>query len=338
MAIKTAIVGCGLIGQRRAAEADTNTNSTVAFVVDINEAIAQRTASSFHCPFSSDWRDAIAADIDIVIIATPNAYLAEVGIAALESGKHVLLEKPMGRNLDEAQRLSAAAARSKKHLKVGFNHRYHPAISRAHELFESGSIGSLINMRFRYGHGGRPGYENEWRGSMELAGGGELTDQGVHILDLANWFAGLPEYVFCMKQTAVWPLSPLEDNAFALLRYEHGAVVNFHSSWTQWKNLFSMEIFGTLGALIVEGLGKSYGVERLTEHRRNLLGGIPETIETVFDEPDHSWSLEWDEFLSAIISGSRYHGTPEDGSSVMNVLAALYESSKTNRAINVSRR
>lgn len=338
MAIKTAIVGCGLIGRRRATEAANHVASLVSLVIDAEESAARETAASLNCAYSTDWRDAIRADVDAIVIATPNGYLAEIGIAALTSGKHVLIEKPMGRNVGEAYDLESAAIEANKILKVGFNHRYHPAIARAHELFSAGEIGTLINMRFRYGHGGRPGYENEWRGSLELAGGGELTDQGVHVLDLAHWFAGEPNEVFCMTQTAVWPLTPLEDNAFVLLRYNDGALGSFHSTWTQWKNLFSMEIFGTLGALCVEGLGKSYGVERLVEHRRNQLGGVPSTKESAFEGPDLSWKLEWEDFVRAIVSGSRYQGAPDDGVSVMKVLAACYESERTNRPIEITRR
>ena len=232
----------------------------------------------------------------------------------------------------EARLLADAARKAKRIVKVGFNHRYHPAIAEAHKRFAAGTIGTLINARGRYGHGGRPGYEKEWRGNPELAGGGELTDQGVHLLDLLHWFAGAPVSVFGATQRAIWPIEPLEDNGFALLRYASGATAQFHTSWTQWKNLFSLEIFGTAGELVMDGLGGSYGTEKLTMHMRKPEGGAPDTTEQIFDGPDNSWRDKWQDFLGAI-EGKPFLGTPEDGVSVMAALEAIYRSSSEQRAV-----
>jgi predicted dehydrogenase len=218
---------------------------------------------------------------------------------------------------------------------VGFNHRYHPALSRAHELFLTGTIGRIINVRVRYGHGGRPGYEKEWRGDLGLAGGGELTDQGVHIADLIQWFIGLPSDAFAILQTAVWPIQPLEDNAFGLFRYANGAVASLHTSWTQWKNLFSVEIFGDKGSLSIEGLGGSYGIEQLVTAVRNSSGGVPYMKEEVFDGPDRSWQLEWHDFVSAVTEGAAYLGTPEDGIASMTMVDALYRSARSGTPVQL---
>jgi predicted dehydrogenase len=278
----------------------------------------------------TDWRELVEApDVDIVCVATPNGFLAEISIAALRCGKHVLLEKPMGRNVAEARQIAAAAESAQRHVKVGFNHRYHPAIARAHEELTKGTIGDVINARARYGHGGRPGYENEWRGSPELAGGGELTDQGVHVADLLHWFVGVPKTVFAATQTAVWPLGELEDNAFAVLQYPGNVIASFHTSWTQWKNLFSLEIFGSLGSLVVDGLGRSYGDETLTIVRRAMQGGVPETETLVYDGPDTSWREEWADFVRGVCDQGPYLGGPSDGIVAMETLDALYRSARS---------
>ena len=329
--IHVAVIGCGLIGKRRACEAAEHPNSKLLMVADINPMAAGELAKEYGCRALTDWREVIASpEVDAVAVATHNGMLAEITIAALEAGKHVLVEKPMGRNLMEA--LKMAAATREQVLKIGFNHRYHPGIFKAYQLYKQGLIGDIISIRVRYGHGGRPGYEKEWRGNPELAGGGELTDQGVHIADLIHWFAGLPTEAFAYLQTAVWPIAPLEDNGFGLFRFANGAVANFHTSWTQWKNLFSFEVYGTNGALTVEGLGKSYGVERLVAALRKPEGGVPDMKEMVFDQPDFSWKLEWEEFLAAVETGSPYLGTPEDGVAAMRMLDALYRSAR-ERAI-----
>jgi predicted dehydrogenase len=329
MNLRTAVIGCGLIGTRRAEQAAANEASSLAMAVDSSEALAREVAGRFGGEWGIDWRDAVKRpDVDVVVVSTPNAYLRDVAVAALENGKHVLIEKPMGRDLAEAEMLADVARTSRGLLKIGFNHRYHPALRAAHERFLAGEIGAPIAIRARYGHGGRPGYQDEWRGDPMLAGGGELTDQGVHVLDLIHWFAGAPKEAFAYLSTAVWPIAPLEDNAFGLLRFDGGCVATLHTSWTQWKNLFSFEIFGSDGSLVVEGLGGSYGVERLQVARRNPAGGVPDADAVEYPEPDASWRDEWNDFVAAIRVGSAYWGTPDDGLRVMRALHALYGSSR----------
>lgn len=323
--MQVAVVGCGLIGSRRAREAATHAGTDVRLAVDAELTRAQALGADHACAASAAWRDAVDDPaVDIVVVATPNGLTTDIAEAALAAGKHVLIEKPPGRNLYEAGRLAAAAARAAGILKIGFNHRYHPAVSAAHALVASGTLGPVLNVRARYGHGGRPGYEREWRGNPELAGGGELLDQGVHLADLVCWFAGEPIAAQAMVQTAAWPIAPLEDNAFALLRCATGAIASLHTSWTQWKNLFSFEVACQRGAVAVEGLGGSYGPERLVVARRVLSGGPPQMEERAFDGPDESWRLEWEDFHRAIQTGAPYLGTPDDGVRAMRVIDMIY--------------
>lgn len=325
--LRTAVVGCGLVGRRRAVEAAANGRSRCVAVTDPIVDAAREVAAASGAEPAEDWHRVVErTDVDAVVVATPNGFLAEIAIAALAAGKHVLVEKPMGRTVEEAERIRAAAQSAGRVLKVGFNHRYHPAVAEAKLLCERGAIGDIINIRCRYGHGGRPGYEREWRGERARAGGGELTDQGVHVADLFNWFVGMPRSAFAYLQTAVWPLGDLEDNAFGLFRYGSGVVASLHTSWTQWKNLFSLEIFGRDGALIVEGLGRSYGSETLTIHRRRQEGGAPITESHGYQGEDSSWKLEWEDFLGAVLDGKPLLGSADDGLIAMRMLRALYRS------------
>jgi len=334
--LRVGVIGCGLIGSRRAQEAMRHPCTKLALVADVNTERRERLAASYGCEANDHWKTVIDdRSVDAVIVSTPNGYTVEIATAALRAGKHVLVEKPPGRNLLEARQLADASRKEDRILKVGFNHRYHPAINRAYELFSNGTIGQIINIRARYGHGGRPGYEKEWRGNPSLAGGGELTDQGVHIADLIHWFIGLPSDAFAILQTAVWPIQPLEDNAFGLFRYANGAVASLHTSWTQWKNLFSVEIFGDKGSLSIEGLGGSYGIERLVTAVRNSSGGVPCMKEEVFDGPDRSWQLEWHDFVSAVTEGTAYLGTPEDGIASMTMVDALYRSARSGTPVQL---
>jgi predicted dehydrogenase len=334
--LRVAVIGCGLIGMRRAEQAARHDTTSLVLAVDTSAAAANAAVERFGGTAARDWQMAVDSEtVDVVVVATPNAHLHDIAVAALDNGKHVLIEKPMGCNLDQAESLAHHARKAHGLLKIGFNHRYHPALRLAHERFDDGAIGEPIALRARYGHGGRPGYENEWRGDARLAGGGELTDQGVHVADLTHWFVGMPAQAFAYLQTAVWPIAPLEDNAFGLLRYAGGCTASIHTSWTQWKNLFSFEIFGTRGSLAVEGLGGSYGVERLVRALRNPLGGPPAMDEIAFEGPDESWSLEWDDFIGAILRETPYWGTPEDGLAAMRIVDALYRSARANAPVTL---
>ncbi len=334
-----AVIGCGLIGRRRAQTAARHPGSRLRVVVDAEATRAEEVARAHGCDVAPDWRAALErSDVTAVVVSTPNHLLAEIGCTALASGRHVLLEKPMGRNHEEAVGIAAAAARARERgrvLKVGFNHRYHPGIEGAHDLIASGELGRLINLRARYGHGSRPGCEAEWRADAERAGGGELTDQGVHIADLFHWLAGVPETAFGVLQTAFWRIQPLEDNAFGLFRFPGGTVGQLHTSMTQWKNLFSLEVHAERGAVVVEGLGGSYGPERLTVIRRRPEGGVPETAVREFPAEDGSWAAEWADFVTATSSGEVARGSAEDGLAAMRMIDALYRSARLGMPVPV---
>ncbi len=200
--------------------------------------------------------------MDLVIVATTNDALAKVTLAAVQRGKHVLVEKPAARSAAELEPVLAAAASAGAVVQVGFNHRYHPAFRKARALIDEGALGPLLYIRGRYGHGGRIGYDREWRADPAIAGGGELLDQGVHLIDLARWFLGDFVEVSGHVATYFWDM-PVEDNGFLSVRTAGGQSAWLHASCTEWKNLFSFEIFGRDGKLQIDGLGGSYGVERL---------------------------------------------------------------------------
>lgn len=334
MKMRVGIVGCGLIGRRRAHVAAAH--DQVLVVCDLHRDRAQALAEAVGAQWSTDWRTVVSRpDLDVIVVCTTNNELRPVVVSALATGKHVLCEKPLGRNAAEAAEMRDAAQEARRVLKVGFNHRHHPALADAWELAEEGAIGPLLCIRAAYGHGGRAGYEREWRGDVELAGGGELLDQGVHVIDLCRWFLGDFVEVSGIVATAFWSVEPLEDNAFALLRTQAGQIATIHTSWTQWKNLFRFEVFGRDGYLLVDGLGGSYGPERLTLGRRRGESGPPE--ETVWEFPAHdgSWDAEWMELTSALAEGRQPLGCADDGYEVMRLVDAIYRSGGCGAPIRV---
>lgn len=333
--MKTGIVGCGLIGQRRAQVA-REAGDEVLLVADINPARSQELARRLDTDWTHDWREvARHPGIEAVVVATVNKSLRPITLGAVKNGKHVLCEKPLGRNAQEAREMMEAARVHQRALKVGFNHRHHPALRQAHELARAGTIGPLLSIRAVYGHGGRPGYDKEWRGNADLAGGGELLDQGVHLVDLCRWFLGDIVQVSSMLGTWFWQVAPLEDNGFALLRTAQGQIAMLHSSWTQWKNLFRFEIFGREGYLQVEGLGGSYGLERLTLGLRRPESGPPREKAWEYPGSDLSWQAEWQEFKAAIQEGRQPLGNGQDGYQAARVIAAIYQSARSGRVVDL---
>jgi len=322
MRLRVAIVGCGRVGAKRA---QTLGPHSLVAVADADGGRARDLAAGVPgCVSSEDWREVVArADVDAVVVATTNDVLAPVTLAAIRERKHVLVEKPAGRSASELEPLISAARAAGVTVKVGFNHRFHPAVQKAHVLFDDGAIGPLMYVRGRYGHGGRLGYEREWRADPVIAGGGELLDQGVHLIDLARWFAG--EFVEARGHvgTFFWDM-PVEDNGFVWLRSAHGPVAWLHASCTEWKNLFSFEVFGRQGKLQVEGLGGSYGVERLTWYRMRPEMGPPETTIWEYHGDDPSWAAECVHFFECIARGTPPSGTLEDALAALRLIEDVY--------------
>lgn len=323
--MRFAIVGCGLIGQKRARSLGRHELLACADAVPER---ARALAAQYPGCVAGEVRDAVEhPDVEAVIVATTNDGLTPVALAAVEAGKHVLVEKPAARSASELRPLLDAAERLRVVVKVGFNHRFHPAFARARQIFDEGGVGELMYIRARYGHGGRRGYDREWRADPGIAGGGEMLDQGVHLIDLARWFAGDFADVAGHVETYFWQM-PVEDNGFALLKTARGQVAWLHASCTEWKNLFSFELFGRDGKLQVDGLGGSYGTERLTFYRMLPEMGPPETTAWEYPREDNSWQAELDHFTGCVEDGGLPSGSLGDALAALEIVERLYDLSK----------
>jgi predicted dehydrogenase len=324
--MKVAIVGCGSIGQKRAKVLPAN---SLLCCVDTREEKA-RSLAALHpgCMPLSDWHGVISRqDVKIVLIATTHQVLAEITMAAIQSGKHVLVEKPAALSSTQLEPVIAAARQAGGCVHVGFNHRYHRALCKAREVVDAGVLGPLMFVRGRYGHGGRAGYEREWRAQPHLSGGGELIDQGVHLIDLARWFLGDFTSVQGFAHTYFWDM-PVEDNGFMLLKTPRQQVALLHASCTEWKNLFSLEIYGQKGKLEINGLGGSYGVERLTHYQMLPQMGPPETTTWEYLMDDNSWEVEFAEFLEDIRLHRKSSPGLEDAKAALEIVEAVYAQSR----------
>jgi predicted dehydrogenase len=261
--------------------------------------------------------------ISAIIVATRHDSLAAHTQEAVEAGKHVLVEKPAARDAKELQPVIAAAREAGVVVRVGYNHRFHSAILQARSILDSGALGALMMVRARYGHGGRVGYESEWRAQREISGGGELIDQGVHLIDLARIILGEFPEVRGSLARLFWDM-PVEDNAFLELKTTAGRVAWLHASCSEWKNLFSLEIYGHHGKLQIDGLGGSYGPERLTHFKMKPEMGPPETEIFDFPDPDVSWARELAAFENDIVSGNQTGASLQDALAVLRITDCVY--------------
>lgn len=322
---RVAIVGCGFIGQKRA-RALAGARLTLCADVDLKRAatLADTVPGGRATP---DWEAAVRdPEVDIVIVATLHDSLAAITAAAIAAGKHVLVEKPAGRHWTEIEPLIAAAEHSGSLVRVGFNHRHHRAFRKMREVVDAGEVGDLMFIRARYGHGARVGYDREWRADPARSGGGELIDQGPHLIDLSRWFLGDFSDVEGYAATLFWDM-PVDDNGFLLLKTPGKQVAFLHASCTEWKNTFSFELYGKVGKLEVTGLGGSYGVERLAFYRMRPEMGPPETTVWEYPMADDSWAVEFAEFLEDIRLGRQPAAGLPDAVAALKIVDTIYKAS-----------
>lgn len=298
--MKIGILGCGLIGRRRGLQLKGH---DLVGLYDPEHSRAESLAKELGCAnvYRSELELLTKSQAQIVIIATPNQALLPLTRLCLESGVHVLVEKPAAIHPSELISIRELAKEKGLSVKVGFNHRFHPALLKARSLVDDGALGELMFLRARYGHGGRLGLEKEWRSNPEISGGGELLDQGVHILDLIYWFLGPLPLQSSFVTTSFWN-TKVEDNAVCTLA-DRNRWATFHVSCTEWKNTFSLELYGRSGKFLISGLGNSYGAEKLTYYKMSAEMGVPETSEFLFSNFDNSWELDLLNLVDHINSG-----------------------------------
>jgi predicted dehydrogenase len=302
--LRVGIAGCGLIGAKRAASLGQD---RLVGCYDIDLAAADRLAVEHGAEACRSFGQLLDLHPDIVVVATVHSSLSSLACEALASGSHVLVEKPAGVSLRDVEAIQLAAQQSGRLVKVGFNHRFFPGIARAVTEAGSGMHGAVMFARGRYGHGGRLGYEKEWRADPARSGGGEIIDQGMHLLDLSHWLFGPLPLHSSLLRTHFWD-APVDDNALLVLGEQGGvgsrspwAVI--HVSWTEWKNMFSLEIYCERAKLAVDGLTRSYGPQELRIFRMRPELGPPELERVDYPDADVSWEREWQHFSGAVCSG-----------------------------------
>ncbi|MBM9577306.1 Gfo/Idh/MocA family oxidoreductase [Leptospira sp. 201903070] len=325
--LKVGIAGYGVVGKRRHQFIKQNPNLVVTAICD--KSLEDGFLSSENLKVYQRFHDLIEKEnLDILLVCLTNDVAAEATILGLKKGLHVFCEKPPGRNLQEIEKVREAEKQLPNlKLKYGFNHRYHDSILEALKIVASGKMGKVINIRGVYGKSAIVNVANGWRANREIAGGGILLDQGIHMVDLIRLFAGEMEEVKSYISNSYWNLE-VEDNAFALMKSRSGVIIQFQSTATEWRHRFNLQINLGEGSLVLSGIlsgSKSYGQETLTIYPKDLESGGNPRIETINYLEDNSWRDEINEFTDHILKNEPVKtGSSLDAYQTMKLVYQIY--------------
>lgn len=333
--INCGIIGFGKMGKIRANAIENSEKGRVVAIYDIDPPPDSTYLIAGHPSEIIE-----SQDIDAIFICTPNLHIPILCIQALNAGKHVFSEKPPGFNSSQVQAvIDAEKAAGDRKLMYGFNHRHHHSIQRMKNIVESKEMGRILWLRGRYGKEVDKSYFNNWRAKPDLAGGGILLDQGIHMIDLIMYLGGDFDEVSSFVSNLFWKIDGIEDNVFAIFRDSRsGRSASVHSTMTQWRYLFSLEVFMEGGSLILNGLKTSsgaYGEEVLSikPNSSQVQDGRFESEEQIVYKIDTSWQSEIDHFIECInLDKSVQYGNSGDALSVMEMIDKIYAVGKPQGA------
>ncbi len=324
--LRAGIAGYGVVGKRRRKFIDQH---PLLKTVAVSDRIFERKGVlPDGIPYYANYHGLLRERLDLLFVCLPNDLAPEVSIAGLERGFHVFCEKPPGRDLGDVLRVMQC---QKKHpgqkLMYGFIHRYHDSVRDAMRIVRSGELGPIITMRGIYGKSKIISFDSDWRTKRALAGGGILLDQGIHMVDMLRLFAGDFTEVHSFVSNSYWK-HDVEDNAYALMRTAGGVVAMLHSSATQWRHRFHLEIALWRGTIILSGIlsgSKSYGAETITVvHASEDDGGDPLEITTRYNQ-DNSWRDEIAEFAEAVVNDKPItNGSALEALKTMHLVYRIY--------------
>ena len=326
----TAIIGMGVVGKRRKHFIEKNKNYELIAVSDIT---FKKDSKKNDIYYYKDYKSIKNHKLDCVFVTLPN-YLAPVVTGELlKKNISVFCEKPPGRNINDIKRIIKIENKSKGKLMYGFNHRYHDSVVEALKIVQSNKLGEIINLRGVYGKSQLTTFNQaDWRTKRDIAGGGVLLDQGIHMVDLMRLFTGEFEEVHSFISNNHWNYN-VEDNAYALMRTTKGTVAMLNSSATQWRHMFRLDINLEKGSLILGGIlssSKSYGAETLTVVSANPQNdnGNPREVVTRYNT-DPSWYAEIKEFAECILNNREISsGNSYDALQTMKLVFRIYFSDK----------
>jgi predicted dehydrogenase len=324
--LRVGVAGYGSTGQIRREHIDAQPRMQTVAVCD--RTVSTPGEMSDGMRMWSNWEQLLAEELDVLFVCLWNDIAPTVVMEGLKRGLHVFCEKPPGRTVEDVIRVrEVEQANPHLKLKYGFNHRYHQSVRDALKIIRSGELGAVVDLRGVYGKSKMIRFDQDWRTKREIAGGGILLDQGIHMVDMMRLFAGEFVDIHAHVSNAFW-CHDVEDNAYALMRTADGVVAMLHSSATQWRHRFGLDITLKEGGLSLSGIlstSRSYGAETLTVvHRGDDDLGDPREVMTRYNE-DQSWRDEIDEFVRAIIANREIrHGSSLEALKTMQLVYDIY--------------
>jgi predicted dehydrogenase len=327
--LKVGIAGYGIVGKRRHQFIDAHGSLMVTAVCD--QLYKEKYVDEHGLTCYTNYKELLQEDLDILFVCMPNNMASEVTIAGLEKGLHIFCEKPPGKTVEDIiEVIKVEQKHPELKLKYGFNHRYHDSVTEALRLIKSGTLGEVINVRGIYGKSRIIPFSGGWRSKRELAGGGILLDQGIHMLDLMRLFCGEFVEVKSFVSNNYWK-HEVEDNAFAIMKDAQGRIAMLNSSATQWQHKFNLDISLTNGYIELHGIlsgSKSYGEERIVYGNREEESDNGQMhSNSIKFLADNSWKNEIDEFAEAVIKNKPIEfGTSNDALETMKLVYSIYYS------------
>lgn len=324
--LRVGIAGYGVVGKRRRQFVDLHPKLRTVAVCD--RTLPGEGSFDDGVRYYTHYRRLLEEKLDVLFVCLTNDIAAQVTIAGLESSLHVFCEKPPGRDLmDIAQVIVCERRHPRQKLKYGFNHRYHNSVRDALRIVQRQELGKIINMRGVYGKSRMHTYDSDWRTKREIAGGGILLDQGIHMVDMMRLFAGEFVEVYSFISNSFWN-HDVEDNAYAVMRTGDGVVAMLHSSATQWRHRFHLEVSLYRGTIILSGIltgTKSYGAEEITVAYADENDGGDPREQTIRYNQDNSWRDEIAEFAEAVLEDKPIvNGSSNDALMTMRLVYRIY--------------
>lgn len=327
--VRAAVIGLGM-GRYHVSNFASCPECELVAVCDLDKDRLARVQGEFGVPRAvTEWEDVLAMeDVDVVAVALPNVFHKPVTIAAFETGKHVLCEKPLAMNAGEAKEMVAAGRKAGKYLMVHFNQRFAPETQWLKRYVSAGNLGEIYYAKTGWvRRRGLPGLGG-WFTTMEKSGGGALIDIGVHALDLALWMLGFPKMtqvagsVYAKFGPAAGKRErktfDVDDLAAALIKFDNGATLSLEASWA--SNIRGEEIYTEL-------LGTKAGVRRSSSDGVSIYS---EAVGGLVDSRPASFTVRCENpqahFVHCIQKGEEPIATGEQGFEVMRILDAIYAS------------
>lgn len=331
--MKVGIAGFGIVGRRRFEHINDREDMHTVAVCDRVLSGTDVLEDGTKC-YNNYQTMLDSGDLDVLFVCMTNEVAPEVTIAGLESNLHVFCEKPPGRDVSDIEKVREIEAQYPDlKLMYGFNHRYHDSVQDALSIVKSGELGKVVNLRGVYGKSKIITFnQDDWRTKRNIAGGGVLLDQGIHMVDLMRLFAGEFVDVQSFVTNDFWKYD-VEDNVYALMRTSDGIVGMLHSSATQWRHRFSLDINLEKGSINLGGIlsgSKSYGAETLSIVWANPDNdnGDPKEQTTRYNK-DPSWATEIEVFADSIKNSVDIeNGGSNDALLTMKLVYDIYKADK----------